>query len=230
MGVRRDKIAKKKRALPGRVDEDALVEGSVAGRRNDLDSLHDFPFARHELDFLGHFQRREISLEVARRGALVGMHCVVVLAPPHNVGRVRKADLERTVGSVAGVAAGVIEVEMGIDDDRDVRRLDAYFLEAILEQSRSVGALILEPVDVLELLVLLVARAGVDEDESGRMLDEKVAHAELDPVPGIRRNALLPQRLRNDAEHRAAVESLTARLDRVNREAANLATLHEGTR
>src|ERR1700730_1307587 len=103
-------------------------------------------------------------------------------------------------------------MEMGVNHDRDVGRYDTGLLQSILEHGRAVRALVLEAVNVLELLVLLVARAGVDEDEARWMLDEQASHAELYPVPWVGGNALLPKRLRNDTEHGAAVEPLPAGL------------------
>ena len=43
-----------------------------------------------------------------------------------------------------------------------------------------------------------------------RRADEQRPHAERDAVPLVGRRALLPQRLRHDAEHRAAVEAEVA--------------------
>src|ERR1700692_1361349 len=119
---------------------------------------------------------------------------------------------------------------MGVDHDRNVGWRDPDLLQASLEHRGTVGALVLEPVDVLELLVLLVARTGVDEDEARRVLDQKAPHAELNPVPLVGGDALFPERLWNDADHGAAVESLPPGLDRVNRQAADFAALHERTR
>ena len=55
------------------------------------------------------------------------------------------------------------------------------------------------------------------------MLDEQAAHAELDPIALVGGDAPLPERLRDDAEHRAAVELLAAGLDRVDAQAADVA-------
>src|ERR1700720_4138360 len=118
-------------------------------------------------------------------------------------------------------------MEMGVDDEGDVGWRDPDLFKTIFEHGRAVGALVLDSVDVLELLVLLVASAGVDEDEARWMLDEQASHTKLYPVPRVRGDALLPERLRNDTEHGAAVEPLPAGLNRMNREAADLAALHQ---
>lgn len=59
------------------------------------------------------------------------------------------------------------------------------------------------------------------------VLDEQAAHAELDAVALVRRHATLPERLRDNAEHRAAVELLAARLDGVDAPASELARFNE---
>ena len=69
-------------------------------------------------------------------------------------------------------------------------------------------------------VVLLVPGAAVDEHEPIVVLDENAAHAERDAVALVGGDAALPERLGHDAEHRAAVELLSARLQRVDAEAA----------
>src|SRR4029450_3228454 len=44
------------------------------------------------------------------------------------------------------------------------------------------------------------------------------AHAQLDAIAVVGRNASFPERLRHDAEHRTAVDLLSTGLDRVNAE------------
>ena len=59
------------------------------------------------------------------------------------------------------------------------------------------------------------------------MLDEETAHAELDSISLVGGDALFPERLGNDAEHRAAVELLAAGLNRVNLQVADARRLDE---
>src|ERR1700694_3386291 len=58
------------------------------------------------------------------------------------------------------------------------------------------------------------------------MLDEETAHAELNSISLVGRDAFFPQRLGHDSKHRAAIEPLAARLDRVDGEVADLSALH----
>ena len=76
--------------------------------------------------------------------------------------------------------------------------------------------LVPHPVEVVELVVLLVPDPGVDEHERFRCLDQKAAQRQRDPVPVVRRDAALPERLRHDTEHGAPVEPLVARVDGVD--------------
>ena len=59
------------------------------------------------------------------------------------------------------------------------------------------------------------------------VLDEQAAHAERDAVALVGRDLPLPERLRDDAEHRAAVELLAAGLEGVDAERADGARLDE---
>jgi hypothetical protein len=62
------------------------------------------------------------------------------------------------------------------------------------------------------------------------MLDEQAPHPEQDPIPIIRRDAALPERLRHDAEHRTAVEALATGLEGVDPPGTELAGFVEGSR
>src|ERR1700674_4139402 len=107
-------------------------------------------------------------------------------------------------------------MEMGVDNQGDVGWRNPDLLQTILQHGRAVRALVLDSIDVLELLALLVAGSGVDEDEARWMLDEQASHAKLYSVPRGRGDALFPERFRNDTEHGAAVEPLPAGLNRMN--------------
>src|SRR5687768_1866670 len=204
------------------------MKGSVSRRRDNADSLHDLLLANHELEFVGLHNRCEIALEVARGRALVRMSRVIVLSPLYDVACLWKRELERASLIAERVAARVIEMKMSVDHDRDVVGRDTDRRQAILEPRSSIRACILDSVDVEKLLVFLVAGACVDQHQSGSVLDQQASHAELNPVALVRRNAFLPERLGHDTEHRTAVELLSARLNRVHRERADLSRLYVG--
>ena len=63
----------------------------------------------------------------------------------------------------------------------------------------------LEPVDVGLLGRHLVARSGVDEHRS-RTAHQQTAHRHADAIALVGRRFLLPERFRNHAEHRPAIE------------------------
>src|SRR5687767_15096057 len=89
-------------------------------------------------------------------------------------------------------------------------------MEAILEECASIPAGVLDTVDVEELRGFLVASAVVDEHQAHVVLDQETPHAERNAVACVRRDAAFPEWLRHHAEHRAPVERLTARLNRVH--------------
>jgi hypothetical protein len=60
------------------------------------------------------------------------------------------------------------------------------------------------------------------------MLHEKASHSELNSISLIGGHSLFPQWFWDDAKHRAAVEALPAGLNRMNGQAAELASLNEG--
>src|SRR4051812_17188044 len=117
-------------------------------------------------------------------------------------------------------------MEMGVDHHHHVIWGDANLSQPILEHRRPADAFVLEAIDVLELVVLLIAGAGVNEDKPGRVLDQQTAHAELDAIALVGRYPLLPEGFRDDAKHRAAVQLLTSGLNRVDGQRANLAALN----
>src|SRR4051812_2468540 len=121
----------------------------------------------------------------------------------------------------------MIEMKMGVDHERYVCRRKSSLRQAILQHRRAVRPFVLEAVDVLELRVFLVPRPGIDEYCTGRMLDEQTAHAERDPVPLIRRDALFPKRFRHHAEHRAAIQFLATRVDRMDSQRPNFPGLNQ---
>src|SRR5262249_37712670 len=61
-------------------------------------------------------------------------------------------------------------------------------------------------VHLMKLRVVFVPEAGVDEHRPYSADDERT-HRHPNPVSIVRRRLSLPQRLRHDAEHRAAVEA-----------------------
>ena len=139
------------------------------------------------------------------------------LALLHHVGGVGKrgphvaAGIVLQLGVERGVAAGVVEMQMGIDHPADVAGQEAGGGERVLQLGRALQSLVLDAVDVEELGVLLVAEGGVDEHQAVGMLDQQAAHRQRDPAPLVVADPPAPERIGHHAEHRAAVEALDAR-------------------
>jgi len=203
------------------------VERHVSGRGDRPDAVGDFAFAIGEDERFRLAQWLVVEREVARRGALVRVRGVTILAALNQIPRLRKTGPHDTLRVAVGVSAGVIEVKMRVDDECDVLRRYAELREAVLECRPTIRALVLDAVDVVELFRLLVSGASVDEDQTGLVLDQQTAHAQLNPVPLVGRDAALPEWLRDDTEHRAAVQPLASGLDGMDAQGAECARLNE---
>src|SRR6185369_1614134 len=120
-----------------------------------------------------------------------------------------KARAEPAGGVANGEPARVIEVEMRGEHDVDVFRREAGLCERVVEMP---GAP-LDAVSLEELLAFLVAHPGVDDHRPGSTNDERT-HGQANPVPVIGPGLLRPHRLRDHAEHRAAVQAEESIADR----------------
>jgi hypothetical protein len=121
-----------------------------------------------------------------------------------------------------GVAACVIEVEMSVDHPLDVLGEKAGGRQRVLQLRCALQALVLDSVDVEELGVFLVAKRGVDQDQTIVMLHQKAAHSQGNPVPVVRLDTRLPQRSGDNTEHGTPVEALQPALEGVAAQAADL--------
>src|SRR6185503_11186862 len=109
---------------------------------------------------------------------------------------------------------------MRVDEPAHVARLVAELGEGVFQLGSAFLAGVVNAVDVFELVVFLVADAAVDEHQAVIVLDQQAAQRQRDAVAGVGGDAALPQRLRHDAEHGAAVEVLRAALEGVAPQAA----------
>src|SRR6185503_15655421 len=91
--------------------------------------------------------------------------------------RERRHHPSRVVAS--RVAAGVVEMQMRVDHERDVIRRYAELTQPVLQLRRTTRPRVLDAVDVVELVILLVPRAVVDQHEPRLVLDEQTPHAQL---------------------------------------------------
>ncbi len=114
----------------------------------------------------------------------------------------------------------MVEVEVGVDHDVHVGRVEAGVSDPVLEARRI--AVVRHAVDLVELLALLVPDPGVDQDQRVGRLDEQTAERQRDAVATVGRNPPLPERLGDDAEHRPPVELLDPGLDPVHADRSDL--------
>src|SRR4029078_1584321 len=83
--------------LSVRLDEKPLVVRRVPGCRDATNPGHDLTVTLDEIDESGLDERNKVVREIARRGALIRMRGVLVLAALHHVSRVGKGRANRTV-------------------------------------------------------------------------------------------------------------------------------------
>src|SRR6476619_5746750 len=117
MRRRRGEVGDVERLFAVRFDEKPLMVWGVAGRRNAANSGDDLLVAVDEIDEPRLDQRNEVVREVAGRGALVGVRGILVFATLHHIASLGEGPLNRTVLGTSRVPAGVVEVQMAVDDE-----------------------------------------------------------------------------------------------------------------
>ena len=119
---------------------------------------------------------------------------------------------------------------MGIDDQRHVVGAEAGRLDPVLEGGTPLAAPVLDGVDVVELGRLLVPRPRIQQHQPIVMLDEQASHPERNAVFLVGCDAPRPQRLGHHAEHRTAIQLLSARLNGVHAEPPDHAGVEQRSR
>ena len=157
MGRGGNEIGEKEGRLTAAREFHALHIGGVAGDADKLDSGDDGAIVLEEREPARGCEGREIFPQIAGAIALGGMHGVVEFALLDNILSVRKGG-DDFVAFDARVSAAMVEVEMRVDDDINVARL-----EAVVAQSGG-KARLAEAVDVAELGVHFTAGARLDEN------------------------------------------------------------------
>ncbi len=99
--------------------------------------------------------------------------------------------------------ARVIEVEMRVDDDRDV----AGFTAGHLKKGLSKRLLSKDTVLCSFFLAPLLAYPGFDQNLLFTCVDEHAVHVQTNTMQLIRRTNTLPKNTRDDSKHRPAVQS-----------------------
>src|ERR1043165_6966970 len=181
----------------------ALHRARVAGHGFEPQARQDLVVRGHQLKLAAPGERSPVLREVAGAGALVRAFGVLVLGARDEVARVREGRDRSPVVFEFGVAARVVEVQVRVDDDRQVfGRAAGRRTQALAESWRALDAVHLglarRP---------LVAESRLDEDALAPALDEETVGVEADAVQRVGRRNSLPERARHDAEHRAAVEA-----------------------
>ena len=197
-----NQIGRKDRGPIARLEVDDLVEPGVAAGSAEADAGHHFFVAAHEVHDTRVRERREVLRQIARPVPLVRMCRILPLAVADPIARPGKRRHESARSVARGETAGVIEVQ--VRGEHDARRPLRVMPAA---RQRDVEALAaVETIDVAALRIHLVAAAGVD-DHQPLAPHQQRPHRQPDSISlvGAARPAF-PQRLRDGAKHRAAVE------------------------
>src|SRR4029078_1674925 len=129
----RGEVGDVERLFAVRFDEKPLMVWGMAGRWNAANAGDDLPVPFDEIDQPRLDQRNEVVREVACRRALVGVRGILVFAALHHIACVGEGPLDRTVRGTSRVPAGVVEVQMAVDDEGYVGRLETLRHEPVLE-------------------------------------------------------------------------------------------------
>src|SRR5687768_951494 len=104
----------------------------VAGCRQDADSGNDLLLSAHDLEAPRGADRLPVIREIARRGSFVGVRRPVQLALLHDVARVAEAQPDLTALVLPRVAAGMVEMQVAVDDERNVVHRKSELREPLL--------------------------------------------------------------------------------------------------
>src|SRR3954466_823166 len=122
----------------------------VARRADGANTGGNLPLAIDEVEAFRLSDRREIVREGAARRPLVRVRGELVLAALHDIAGLWKRNADFAARRTEVFAAGVVEVQMGIDDERAVLGANPDVEQAVLECRRSALAAILDTVNVVE--------------------------------------------------------------------------------
>src|SRR5579863_7712979 len=130
--------------------------------------------------------------------ALIRLQGMLVLGLLDHVARTReRGNHFAAIG--ARVPAAVVKMEVRVHDHIDVFR----FYAAIAKPLDKMGAF--ESIDIPKLDVLFFADSGLYQDALSTGQNEEAIKFQANAIASIRLNFLLPQWLRNYAEHRSTV-------------------------
>src|SRR5438067_1873713 len=122
------------------------MPGRVARCMDGADAGNDLAIALDEIEPVRLGERHEVVREVAAGCPLVRVRREPVLPPLDDVPRLRERWANAAVAVAHGVATGVVEVEVSIDDQCHVLGPEADVEEAVLECRRSALASVLDAV------------------------------------------------------------------------------------
>ncbi len=211
------KICDEKNGLAAASEFYGLNVGVVARNADGGDAGDNFGVASKRVPLAGLLDGKEIFLEVAGAVAFAGTGGVSDFRGLDYIFGVWKSGNSFVVNEF-GVAAGVVEVEMGVDDDVDLIGADT-----VRRQVGDERVAFLNPIDVAQFGSPFRAVAGFDENVFVLRSNEQAVGGQPNAVAIIGWRFFLPERFGHDAEHGAAVEIKTAAVNVLN---FNVAEVH----
>ena len=187
-----------------------IIDAIIAHARQD------FPLALDQFKATSLDNRIPIGRKVARRGPLVRPLGIDELSALHDVARIRERRRHLPVGSASRVAARMVEVQMRVDHERDVGGGKTGGADAVFKRRRSFADGVLDAVDLVEFGRLLVSDPRIEQHQFAIVFNEETAHPHRNAITRVGRDSLLPKWLGHHAKHGAAIELLTACLDRMD--------------
>src|SRR5438477_1928907 len=168
-----------------------------------------------ELELARNLEGRVVVRQIAAAGSLIRGDRILPLATLEHVARAREGGDDPTVIAV-GVPAGVVEVQVRVDDQRYLLGSHAEGLELIQQPRR-----ILDPEYLLLPIGQLRAGAGLDDHRVVGVANEQAVHVHGHETACVGGLLPLPEILRHDPEHRAAIEAEDAIAEDPNVETTN---------
>src|SRR5438477_1114355 len=168
-----------------------------------------------ELELARNLEGRVVVRQIAAAGSLIRGDRILPLATLEHVARAREGGDDPTVIAV-GIPAGVVEVQVRVDDQRYLLGSHAEGLELIQQPRR-----ILDPEYLLLPIGQLRAGAGLDDHRVVGVANEQAVHVHGHAIACVGGLLPLPEILRHDPEHRAAIEAEDAVAEDPNVETTN---------
>ena len=196
----RNQIAEIERNLSFRFDFDTLMAAGMAFRDDHRHAGQHLRIAVQKFPSLHMRDRREVLPPVAHARPFVRARRVLEFAALHKVFGPWKRR-HHLIVLADGIAAGVIEMQMRVDDHMNVFGPKTPGLQGVAKRRDA-----FHRKHVPKLCVRLIADTRIHQDVLAVCLEEQTVQAQLNPILLVRLATRLPKHLRDHPEHGAPVQ------------------------